>query len=90
MRACLFQIGRRQIYGDAAGGKGQTGVFRRGPDPLPGFFHRSVGQTYDIKAGQAVGNIALRHHGTAPDAGNAQGFDTADHNNAPFLSFRTL
>ena len=78
MGACFLQIGRRQIHSDAADRKGQTAALCRSPNPFPGLLHRRIGQTHDIKTGQAVGNITFCHHAGAPDAGNAQRSDAAN------------
>ena len=85
--ASLLQVGRGKIDGDAAGGKAEAGILRRGTDTLTGFLHGSIRKAHNIKAGQAVGNIALGYHFTALNTGNTQGMYTADHIFAPFLPF---
>ena len=79
MGACFFQIGRSKIHRNSASGKGQAGILRRGTDTLPCLLHSCIGQTHDIKAGQAVGNIAFSGHAGSTDTGNAQGTDAANH-----------
>ena len=37
-------------------------VFHRRPDPLPGFPHGGVRQTYDVKGGKPAGEKAFRAH----------------------------
>ena len=89
MGTCLFEIGRGKVDGDPTGGKMQTGILSRRPNTLPGFLHRCIGQTHDIEARQAVGNITFSHNTTAPDAADAQGMYTADQQNRPFSHFLT-
>ena len=81
--AAFLQAGGGQIDGDAADRKGQAAGLGRGADTLPGLLDGGVGQTDDVKGRKAVGNIAFGHDIDAPDAGDAQGADTADHFHYP-------
>ena len=89
MGSGLFQIRGSQIDGNAAGGKGQPRIFGRGTNSLPGLLHRRIRQSDNIKARQAVGNIALGYHAVPSDTGDTQGLYTADHKTAPFTHFLT-
>ena len=79
MTTGLFLIGRRQIYRNPADRKGQIAAFRRGTHPLPGFLDRGIGQPHNVKTRQAVGDIALSHHGASLNSCNSKGLNAADH-----------
>ena len=83
-RAGLPGAGGGKIAGNAADGKFEAGILDRGPDPLPGLLDRGVGQTDNIKGGQAVGNIALHLNLISVDAAQAEGMHIADHRAASF------
>lgn len=83
-RPLFFQIGRGQVYRDAAQREIETAVAGRRPHPVPGFFHRSVGQPHDLKGGQPVGQIALTQHRHALNAPQPCGQHFCHHTIHPF------
>ena len=90
MGACFLQIGRRQIHSNAADRKGQTAALCRSPHPFPGFLHRRIGQTNDIKSGKSVGNEALRRDAAALDSGDSQCPNAANHTLTPSFFVYTI
>ena len=68
----------------------QAAVLGSSADTLPGLFDGGVRKTYNIKARQAIGNIAFGYHRAALDAVDAEGMYTTDHKMPLFSHFGLL
>ncbi len=90
MRALFWQVGGREIDGNAASGKGQARGDQGGANPLFRFGNSLVRQADNVEGGQTGRDLDLNVHGAGLDALKRHGGDALDHVTQPLNDHPSL
>ena len=85
MAAFLWQVGRREVDGDAACGEREAGGDQRGADALARLGDRFVGEANDMEGGQSWRDLDLHVDRASLDPLKGNGGNPRDHTR-PLLS----
>ena len=77
--AGFFQVGRRQVDGDAAHGELAAAVADGGAHPLFGLLHGGIGQPHDVKSGQPRRDVGFGLDNLPVQAQNGAGLCGSQH-----------